>query len=323
MSAPYPPHDQPQQAVAPGDRPMSKLIKGAIWIAIGALIAAALICVVWVLVGDQNGIIGKAFLTVLLLAGFAGVVLLDANLAPRRPDWFALASMISWVVVLLVGAVKIWLDVVPRGWESDDYFEYGYGAEGIERFFHLVLVIGVLQLALLHQRLFWRAHERHVTTFTRIIAIATTVFLVVLVAMLVFFLTFPDSFDFGELYWRIVVSLAILAAVGTTLLPLLNALFAPRKPRPMGPASAQGYAQVQPQPQPYAQPQGYPQAQGHAPPAWPTYYDGVTPLPMLPDGSPDWNAYYTGYPTYPQTPAASGEAEVPPRPPLPPVPPVS
>lgn len=315
MSAPYPPHDR---SLASGDKPMSKLIKGAIWIAIGALIAAALICVVWVLVGDQNGIIGKAFLTVLLLAGFAGVVLLDANLAPRRPDWFALASMISWVVVLLVGAVKIWLDVVPRGWESDDYFEYGYGAEGIERFFHLVLVIGVLQLALLHQRLFWRAHERHVTTFTRSVAIATTVFLVVLVAMLVFFLTFPDSFDFGELYWRIVVSLAILAAVGTTLLPLLNALFAPRKPRPTAPAYAAPVAAQPYAPQAYAQPQ------------WPTYYDGVTPLPVLPDGSPDWNAYYTGYPTYPQpsgqtgqTPSAPGEPDVPPRPPVPPVPPVS
>ena len=50
----------------------SLLIRGAIWIAIGALIAAALVCVVWVLIGDQDGLIGRAFLTILLLAGFAG-----------------------------------------------------------------------------------------------------------------------------------------------------------------------------------------------------------------------------------------------------------
>jgi hypothetical protein len=332
MSAPHASHEQSHgdtaAVAAPGQRPASRLIRGAIWIAIGALIAAAVICVIWVLVGDQNGIIGKAFLTVLLLAGFAGVVLLDASLAPRRPDWFVLASMASWVVVLLVGAVKIWLDAAPDGWSDSGYSSYGYEGEGIERFFEFLLVVAVLQLALLHLRLFWRAHARYVTTFTRAIAIATTVFLLALVAMLVFFLTFPDSFDYEELYWRIVVSFAILAAVGTTLLPLLNALFAPKRPRPSLPPqqayAPQQYGQ-QPYPQQYAQPQ-----------QWPTYYDGVTPLPVMPDGSPDWNAYYTGYPTYPQGawPAAqpghpqsqapqhdqpAPSAEIPPRPPLPPV----
>ncbi|MDN3311149.1 hypothetical protein QWJ90_09435 [Microbacterium oryzae] len=325
MSAPHASHEQPHgdaaAAAAPGQRPASRLIRGAIWIAIGALIAAAVICVIWVLVGDQNGIIGKAFLTVLLLAGFAGVVLLDASLAPKRPDWFVLASMASWVVVLLVGAVKIWLDVVPDGWSESDYYSYGYDGEGIERFFEFLLVVAVLQLALLHLRLFWRAHARYVTTFTRAVAIATTVFLLALVAMLVFFLTFPDSFDYEELYWRIVVSFAILAAVGTTLLPLLNALFAPKRPRPS--LAPQQYGQQQ-----YGQ-QSYPQ-QYAQPQQWPTYYDGVTPLPVMPDGSPDWNAYYTGQPTYPQGawPAAQSQPsspeqpadppQIPPRPPLPP-----
>ncbi|GAA4780703.1 hypothetical protein [Microbacterium gilvum] len=294
MSAPQAPYAQPPQ-----DKPMSKLITGAIWIAIGSLIAAAIVCVVWVLVGDQNGLVGKAFTTVLLLAAFAGVVLLDANLAPRRPDWFALASMVSWVIALLVGAVKIWLDVTPS-WAGDDYRYLEYGASGVERFFQLLFVIVVLQLALLHLRLFWRAAERHVTAFTRGVAIATTAFVVALALLLVFFLTFPDSFDYADLYWRIVVALAILAAVGTTLLPLLNALFAPKKPRERPITAA---------PQVHAGGYAAPAPQG-----WPTYYDGVTPLPVLPDGSPDWNAYYTGYPT--------AQPPLPPRPPLPPVPPV-
>ncbi len=243
---------------------MSLLIRGAIWIAIGALIAAALVCVVWVLIGDQDGLIGRAFLTILLLAAFAGIAILEAGLAPNRPDWLALSSMVSWIVALLVGAVKIWLP------EDDAYFT------GAERFFQLLLVVGILQLALLHVRLFTPAAQRHVTTFTRIIYIATIVFLGGLVAMLIFFLTFPHTFDYGELYWRIVVALTILAAVGTTLIPLLNALFAPRKPAGARAAAAQGVA---------------------AAPAWPTYADGVTPLPVLPDGSPDWNAYYTGHPS--------------------------
>lgn len=258
---------------------MSLLIRGSLWIAIGALIAAALVCVVWVLIGDQDGLIGRAFLTILLLAGFAGIAILEAGLAPNRPDWLQLASMVSWIIALLVGAVKIWLP------EDGYYF-------GAERFFQLLLVVGILQLALVHVRLFTRAARRHVTTFTRVIYIVTVVFLGALVGLLVFFLAFPNSFDYGELYWRIVVALTILLAVGTTLIPLLNALFAPKKP-------------------------AAPRVSGA--PSWPTYADGITPLPVLPDGSPDWNAYYTGYPTVgapqqalPQVPASS--FPVPPRP---------
>lgn len=256
------PDANPPQTLPVEKKNTSLLIRGAIWIAIGALIAAALVCVVWVLVGDQDGLIGRAFLTILLLAAFAGIAILEAGLAPNRPDWLAVASMVSWIVALLVGAVKIWLP------EDGLYF-------GAERFFQLLFVVAILQLALLHVRLFARAAQRHVTTFTRVIFIVTVVFLGALVALLVFFLTFPHNFEYSELYWRIVVALTILAAVGTTLVPLLNALFAPRKP-------------------------AAPRAAAPAAPSWPTYVDGITPLPVLPDGSPDWNAYYTGYPTVPQ-----------------------
>ena len=259
----------------------SLLIRGAIWIAIGALIAAALVCVVWVLIGDQDGLIGRAFLTILLLAGFAGIAILEAGLAPRRPDWLALASMITWIVALIVGAIKIWLPADP--------YEYTGGAG---RFFMLLVVIGVLQLALLHVRLFTPAARRYVTTFTQVIYYVTIAMLVLLVAMLVIYLTFPDTFHYSDLYWRIVVALAILTAVGTTLIPLLNALFAPKKD-----ATAGGYVPAA--------------AVSAVAPAgtqqWPTYADGRTPLPVLPDGSPDWNAYYTGYPTVQPAPNTTPE----------------
>jgi len=248
----------------------SLLIRGAIWIAIGALIAAALVCVVWVLIGDQQGLIGRAFLTIVLLAGFAAIAILEASLAPNREDWLALLSMISWILALLVGAVKIWLP-------DDTYFG------GVERFFQLVLVVGILQLALLHVRLFQKAAARHETTFTRGIVWATYAFLACLVAMLVFYLTFPHTFHYEELYWRIVVALTILTAVGTMLIPLLNALFAPKRPAVSAPAA---YAAPAARTYPAAEPQ-----------PWPTFADGRTPLPILADGSPDWNAYYTGVPS--------------------------
>lgn len=295
---------------------MSKLLRGAIWIAIGALIAAALVCVVWVLVGDQAGIIGRAFLTILLLAAFAGVAIAESHLAPRRPDWLALASMVTWIIALLVGAVKIWLP------QDDEYF--GWASE---RFFQLLLVVGILQLALVHPRLFVKAAQRYVTTFTRVIVIVTFVMLTALVALLVFYLTFPDLFRYDDLYWRITIAVGIIAAVGTMLIPLLNALFAPRGRTPDAAASVHGAVVGGHAPLPQAPAQQ----------AWPTYADGRTPLPVMPDGSPDWNAYYTGHPTYaptqgqppqaaPARPAASPEPPQtpvleqtqPPRPPAPP-----
>lgn len=267
----------PDVTTQPDVRNMSsRLMRGAIWIAIGALIAAALVCVVWVLIGNQDGIIGRAFLTILLLAVFAGIAIAESNLAVNRPDWLVLTSMITWIIALLVGAAKIWLPEEER-----------FGGWGVARFIQLLAVVAILQLALVHVRLYLKASQRYVTAFTSVIVIVTFTMLGMLVAMLVFFLTMPDQFEYRDLYWRIVIAMAILVAVGTTLIPLLNALFAPREHRAQAPGAQQaiGYA-----------PQALPATSGQVP--WPTYADGQTPLPVMPDGSPDWNAYYTGYPTY-------------------------
>ncbi|WP_243074161.1 hypothetical protein [Microbacterium sp. SS28] len=240
----------------------SRLIRIALWVAIGALIAAAVVCVVWVLIGSDNDIVGRAFLTILLLAAFAGVALLDARLAARRPAWFALASMVSWVAALLVGAILIWMPA--RDWY--------YSSGGFGRFASFLTIVLILQLALLHARLLIKAHLRHVTGFTRAVTIITIAIVVILAVLLILPLMFWEYVDYRDPYWRAVVALAILAAVGTALIPLINALFAPKGPRAAGARAPQ----LQP---------------------WPTYVDGVTPLPVLPDGSPDWNAYYTGYPS--------------------------
>lgn len=239
----------------------TSLLRATIWVAIGALIAAAIVCVVWVFVGSQNGIIGKAFATIVLLVAFAGAAILDAHLAPRRPAWFALASMAGWVVLLLIGAIMIWL---PE--------RYSFAAMG--RFIQFLLIVLIVQLALLHLRLYLRAATRYPTTFTRIVSGVTVVLVVTLAVMLVLPLMVWEFVTFADVYWRVVVAVAILAAVGTTLIPLVNALLAPKKPRAV--------------------------AQAHAPAPqlpWPTFVDGRTPLPVMPDGSPDWGAYYTGYPS--------------------------
>src|SRR6478735_1067332 len=167
----------PRMAPRPAgtDASNSPLLRAAIWVAIGALVAAAIVCVVWVLAGSQNGIVGRAFLTILLLVAFAGVAILDAHLAP------------------------------------------------------FLLVVLILQLALLHIRLYLRAFQRYVTAFTQTVAIITIALVVGLAALLIVPLVIGEYVDFSDLYWRIVVAIAILAAVGTTLIPLVNVLFAPKK----------------------------------------------------------------------------------------------
>lgn len=276
--------------------PPNKIMRAALWVAIGALIAAAIVCVVWVLAGDANGMVGKAFLTIILLAGFAGVSIAEANMAPRRPDWVTLASMITWVAILLIGAFLIWMP------DPTDYY-YGFGGD---RFFRFIAIGLILQGALLHVRLYLKAHQRYETTFTTIVTYVTIGLVAILAVMLVLPLLLSQEVDFRPLYWRVVVALAILAAVGTALVPLVNALFAPKKPRVAAPVAPMAYSA----PAPVLQ--------------WPTYADGVTPLPVLPDGvTPDWNAYYTGQPTYStpdeaEPPVAPGHQGYPPPPPLPP-----
>ncbi len=276
MTAPDPhatPVPTPEHARAEGS--LSPLLRAAVWVAIGALIAAAIVCVVWVLVGSQNGLIGRAFLTILLLAGFAGVAILDAHLAPRRPAWFALASMASWIIALLLGAIMIWM--------PERFPWLGYS-----RFIQFLLIVLILQLVLLHVRLYTKAFQRYDTPVTRTMYIITISLVVALAALLIIPLAFGEWLFLAELYWRIVVAVAILAAVGTAIVPLVNLLFAPKRPRAHV-ATPSLAAPAAP-------------AAGAAPAArellpWPSYVDGVTPLPMLPDGSPDWNAYYTGYPS--------------------------
>lgn len=272
MTAPDP-YATPQPART--DASPSPLLRAAIWVAIGALIAAAIVCVVWVLVGSQNGIVGRAFLTILLLAAFAGVAILDAHLAPRRPAWFALASMASWIIALLLGAIMIWMP---------DRFPW----LGVSRFVQFLLIVLILQLVLLHLRLYTKAFQRYDTPFTRTVAVITIALVVGLAALLILPLAFGEWLFFADIYWRIVVAVAILAAVGTALVPLVNLLFAPKKPQAHVPHAALAAP---------AAPAvlSAPATQELLP--WPTYVDAVTPLPMLPDGAPDWNAYYTGYPS--------------------------
>ena len=140
------------EPVSPADAAASRssLLTTAIWVVIGALIAAALVCVVWVLFGSQNGLVGRAFLTILLLIGFAAVAIMDVRLAARRAVWFALTSMAVWIVTLLIGAFMIWMpgsDLSLAGRVVSFLVEACEGIEGVARGLHRGRVIVVVRFA--------------------------------------------------------------------------------------------------------------------------------------------------------------------------------
>lgn len=321
MTAPNPYAMEPQPAAQPPQpgSSASPLMRIAIWFAIGALIVGALVCVLMVLLGTQGDLIGRTIFTIILLVAFAGVTILDSHLAPQRPTWLVLASMGTWIIALLLGALMIWMP-------ERNYFGAFY------RVVNLLLIVGIMQLVLLHARLYLKALRRYDTMFTRCVAIVTMVLVVGLAVLLIIPLAFGEWLPFADIYWRLTVALAILAAVGTALVPLVNLLFAPKKPRPaasypapMAPGAPSHHAAYPLAAAPAAPALAAPTAPAPAPATqellpWPTYVDGVTPLPMLADGSPDWNAYYTGFPSpgaqvfLPAEPAA----QVPPAPEAPP-----
>lgn len=263
----------PQESIT--NAPQSKITRAVIWTAISALIASAVICVGWVLFGTQAGIITRAFLTVALLTGFAFATIWDVRLSENRPGWLNLVSMFGWIAILLAGAVKIWtpVAVVP-----DDYYYYSEVGTYAERVWQFIGIILIIRLAVLHFGLYFKSFNRNLTTFNKITGYTTVALVAILATLLVIPLVIIESVDFPDFYWRVTIAVSILAAVGTALVPLVNALTAPKKPS-LTPAFIP------------SQPAGQL--------AWPTYNDGVTPLPVLPNGQPDFQAGYTGHPTYP------------------------
>lgn len=253
-------------------QPGTRLPRIAVWVALGGLIVATVIGVVMVLVGTADDIAPRALLTVILIAAFTGVIFLDASLASRRPVWFVLTSMGVWVATLLIGAVMVWMPAPPVPGVYSLF-------QAPARVVAFLLIVLILQLAVLYVRLFVKGWEHHRTPLVNVIARVTIVLAILLTVMLVFPLMLGGWVVFHDIYWRLVVAIAILAAVGTALVPLVTALLTPGG-MPRGRAS-------------YGRGVGHGVGHGvstHAAPAWPTYPDGVTPLPIGPDGQPLWDA---------------------------------
>lgn len=296
------------------DAGLSRGKRALLFIIVGGLAASALVSAGFVVFGDQGDIVARALWTVLILTGFALLVLAETR-AQYREGWVLPLRVGGWVASAFVALFNSW------DYRTDI-------ADTIYLVPVTILSIVVIQLAVLHIQLMGRAYWRDPSPVVAISAmVATAAAAAVAVLIVLPLLVRPDDL-FGDTYWRIVVAIAIIGTVATVISPLVRAITRPRTPAPGAYAGAQtppaaypgqpvapqhpGTPQfpvaAPPAPPQYATPgQFAPPAQTPPPaqPAWPTYYNTPVPLPILPDGTPDWRAYQTGQPSpgsrpYPQ-----------------------
>ncbi|MRG61246.1 hypothetical protein GE115_15430, partial [Agromyces sp. CFH 90414] len=228
----------------------------ALSLAIGMLVAAALLGGFFIIVGDQANVAARAWMTLFLVAAFAGVVLLDASVGDGPNRWYLAASTVTNVVLVAVGLLKIW-----NGWgQPADTADAGVWAEQIGRF---VLVVLLLRVALLVTQLYGLYFVARAKSTASAVAGVVTLVLVWVTALI---LAIPAAFpalDWPDWWWRTAGATSLVALV-SAIIPILVKAFEPKPPRP-APAPVQAPAA------PFAHPTGapVPPAAQPAPPVTP------------------------------------------------------
>ncbi|MEG8034892.1 hypothetical protein QP157_06005 [Sphingomonas sp. LR61] len=193
---------------------------------IGAVVAAGLVGIVAVLVGDFGRVAVQLLLTIVVVVVFALLSWYDADVSSRRSGTFAFVSIATSMYLLVAGLYKVWL--APTDSSGDD----GLWLVG-ERFWHWIWLVGVARVALLHVHLLLVIHRRYPTPALQVVAKATVGVIALLALLLSIPLLAPDV-DYARGYWRLVWVVVILDLLGTVVVPLSNALFRPRAPSRRG-----------------------------------------------------------------------------------------
>ena len=221
---------------------------------IGAVVAAAAVAIFGVIVGSFGALELKLLLVIVVFVAFALLSLADAELVSRRSDRLALGGLLVSVVLLVAGVLMIAL--APRmGYESVEERTF----EVFVRWIGLVVIGRGLMLWLL---LLDEGRRAYRTALLQRVSVATMA-LAALFALLLAIPTFPwVDVHWPDPYWRSLGVAAILALLGSALIPLLGRFFGRHAPVASPPAPRRL--------------------------AWPRFEDG-TPLPAAPDGRPDFS----------------------------------
>jgi hypothetical protein len=291
-----PPSDgsAPQAPETPTVR-RSRAATMSLFLAIGALIAAAVLGGYFIIVGDQANIAGRAWMTLLLVGLFAGAVVLDANVGNGPNRWYLGVSTIVNVVLVAIGLIKLW-----NGWLQPE--DTAAASVWFVQTMRLVLIIVLFRLALLFTQLYGLYFvTRARSQVGKITAILTIGLVWVTALILAIPAAFPEP-EWPDWWWR-VAGAATLVAVVTTVIPLIVRAFEPKAPKPAQPVQQQYYqapgyyaqqpVQVLPVPPGVQQVQPVPPGVQPVPPQQaapqqavpPVQQQGVPPVPPAP-GAP-------------------------------------
>lgn len=281
-----------QQQAPAGEQPgkLSLFLK----ISIVLLAALSIAAIALLFVGDFDGKFVRIFSTFVIFAVFVLLTALDGRL-DQRSNWYAPVALIANAYILAVVLIVTW---VP---DYDPFFL------GWDIFWKAVMVVLVTRLVLLCCQLLIgigddRPPALGVFAFvTSILAVVSGILFTAPMAIEAFDVTIPD------LYWRIAVATLMLTALGLSITVLLRWSYGAGDREAARQAHVEAYNAFQSRQAAGAAPYGAPvapvqQAQQMpptqpAPPAqpgqqllpWPTYPDG-RPLPIGPDGQPDFSA---------------------------------
>ncbi|MFP3464677.1 hypothetical protein [Leifsonia sp. SIMBA_070] len=258
----------------------------SLWLAIGVLVAAAVLGSVFIIVGDQAAVAGRAWLTLLLAAAFAGVVVLDSAVADGPNRWYLPVSIGINALLFVIGILKIW----GGFYQPEDTGDAGVW---IGQLFLFLWIVILLRVALLVTQTYGLRFVRRATKqLSRVFATLALVFVWLTAVLLALPAALP-SVDWSDVWWRYVGASALVTVV-LFLIPVVLLAFEPRQPRAQQPVPPYGYA-------PYPQQQQYPGA---------AQYPGQQyPGPQYP-GAPQYGA--PGQ--YPAAPQFGAPGQYPPAP---------
>lgn len=305
----------PDGTATPAPARRARSATAALYLAIGALVAAAALGAYFIIAGDQANVAGRAWLTLLLVALFAGAVVLDSRLGTGPNRWYLGVSTIVNVVIVAVGLLKLW-----NGWLQPE--DTAAASVWFVQMARLLGVIVLLRVALLFMQLYGLYFvTRGRTPVGKIMAMVTIALVWITAIVLALPAIFPE-FTWADWWWRLAGATSLVAVV-TTVIPLLLRAFDPNKPAPtprVQQVPQPGYAPVQQAPGYYAQQPVQAPVQQPYPGQFPQYpqqpgQPGV-PVPGSQPAPP--------VPPAPAAPAAPqpGSQPPPPTPAQPPVPPV-
>lgn len=298
-----PPAPAPQaSAGAPGGSPTPAQHRNglSVFLKVSIILLAALsvAAIALVFVGDFEGKVERITATFLIFAVFVGLTAADTSRGQRN-GWYAPVALIANSYILALLLIVTWM--------SEGGYFLGAGI-----FWKAILVIAVTRAVVGCCQLLLGMGEGkpeplgRFAFITSVLAVVSGILFTAPLAIEVF------RVDIPELYWKISVAALMLTGLGLAITLLVRWSYgsdereAKRREHFAAVQARQSYVaqqQVQAQqPVPPAMPQSVPAASPGAPAGqpllpWPTFADG-RPLPMLPDGQPDFSV--PGAPLPPQ-----------------------